>query len=139
VQGCLPFAGTPAALRAWAHDNKLPEIPDPARGAFLHGAPGQAFDASTAGGKLVLVSSDDGICAALTNQAPGPAVSEALEAALQRAGLAFRLVIERDDAANADLHHREYLAARNGRGWRILAATVKDQPSGQAMLTAAPE
>lgn len=139
MQGCLPFAGTPARLRAWAHTANLPEVPEAARAAFLHGAPGQVFDASNPNGKFVLVSSDDGICAAVTNHAAGPAVVAALETDMQKWGIAFRMVIERDDKQIVALHHREYLAAKDGRGWRILAATVKDQPAGQAMLTAAPE
>ena len=64
---------------------------------------------------------------------------DALEAGLHRAGLAFRLVIERDDARISAIHDREYLATKNKRGWRILAATVKDDKGGEAMLTGAPE
>jgi hypothetical protein len=114
-------------------------VPEQARTAFLHGAPGQAFDASAAETKLVLVSSDDGICSAVTNQATQPQVTEALESGLQQLGLKFRLVIERDDNQVSDIHDREYLAAKDKQGWRILAATVKGDQGGQAMLTAAPE
>ena len=138
VQSCLPYAGRPAELRRWAASRKLPPVPDPARAAFLHGAPGQVFDASNASGKLVLVSSDDGICAVVTDEADGRATAAALEHTLTEAGATFRLVIERDDKQNPRLHHREYLAAHKGRGWRILAATERDAP-GRAMLTAAPE
>ena len=53
VQGCLPFAGQPAALRAWATQHKLPALPDVATQRFLHGAPGRAFDGSAPGTKLV--------------------------------------------------------------------------------------
>jgi hypothetical protein len=139
IQGCLPFVGHPQALRDWAQRIGLPPVPDPARDAFLHGAPGQAFDASAAGVKLVLVSSDDGICSAATDQATQAQITEALEAGLHRAGLEFRLVIERDDAKLSAIHDREYLAAKNKQGWRILAATVKGDQGGEAMLTAAPE
>jgi hypothetical protein len=139
MQACLPYAGMPAQLRAWAAENRLKALPDPARAAFLHGAPGAVFDASNATGKLVVVSSDDGICSVVTDLAPGQRVVDALEENMRRAGIAFRMVIERDDRQVAALHDREYLAARNGIGWRILAATVKDAPEGQAMLTAAPE
>ena len=139
MQGCLPFAGKPSALRDWAGRNGLPQIPEQARAAFLHGAPGRAFDASATGTKLVLVSSDDGICSAVTDHATQAEVTTALEAALQQAGLKFRLVIERDDAKIDTIHDREYLAAEDKQGWRILAATVKDPAGGEAMLTAAPE
>jgi hypothetical protein len=139
IQGCMPFAGNPAALRDWAARTGVPAVPEQARVAFLHGAPGQVFDGSTAEGKLVLVSSDDGICSVVTDLAVQQAVVDALEAGLQRAGAAFRLAIERDDKQVPDIHDREYLATKNGRGWRILLAAVKDEKGGEAMLTAAPE
>jgi hypothetical protein len=114
-------------------------LPDQARAAFLHGAPGKAFDGSTATVKLALVSSDDGICSVVTEQAQSHSVTDALEAGFRQAGLAFRLVIERDDAQISAIHDREYLVAKDKQGWRVLAATVKDDKGGQAMLTAAPE
>jgi hypothetical protein len=137
LQSCLPYAGHPGALRQWAARAKLPEVPDPARAAFLDGAPGQVFDASNTAGKFALLSSDDGICAAVTDRAGDLETAQALERALTENGIKFRLVIERDDRLNPKLHHREYLASRPERAWRILAATVHD--TGQAMLTAAPE
>jgi hypothetical protein len=139
IQGCVPFAGNAAALRAWAQQMGLPPVPEQARAAFLHGAPGQAFDGSAANAKLVLVSSDDGICSAVTDKATQHEIVTALEAGFQQAGLRFRLVTERDDAKVAEIHDREYLAAKDKRGWRILAAAVKDDKGGEAMLTAAPE
>jgi hypothetical protein len=139
MQSCLAFAGDATGLRGWAHKVGLTELPDPARAAFLHGAPGVAFDASTPGSKLVLTSSDDGICSTITNAAAGPAVIAALEDDLSHSAVAFRLAIERDDKQIPSLHDREYLAAKDGRAWRILAATVAGPQAGQAMLTAAPE
>ena len=38
-----------------------------------------------------------------------------------------------------EIHDREYLVAKDKRGWRVLAATVKDDKGGEAMLTAGPE
>jgi hypothetical protein len=139
MQACLSYAGAPNALRAWAADRALPDLPEPARRAFLLNATGRVFDASTTTGKFVLVSTDDGLCSAVTNAVPGEAVVAQLEADLRQAGIRFRLVIERDDKAASALHYREYLATRDGRIWRILAATVLGQPSGHAMLTAGPE
>ena len=97
------------------------------------------FDGSAAEAKLALISSDDGICSAVTDQATEQAVTDALEAGFHQAGLTFRLVIERDDATVNAIHHREYLVAKDKLGWRILAATVKGDKGGEAMLTAAPE
>lgn len=139
IQGCLPFVGHPSALRDWAKTTGLQPVPEQARAAFLHGAPGQVFDGSDAEGKFALISSDDGICSAVTDQATEQAVTEALEAGFHQAGLTFRLVIERDDANIAAIHDREYLAAKDKLGWRILAATVKGDQGGEAMLTAGPE
>ncbi|MDR3530936.1 MAG: hypothetical protein P4L90_10335 [Rhodopila sp.] len=135
----MPFAGNPPDLRDWAARTGLPPVPEQARTAFLHGAPGQVFDGSAADAKLVLISSDDGICSVATDQATQQQVSDALEAGFQQAGVTFRLVIERDDAHISAIHDREYLATKSGRSWRILAATVKDDKGGEAMLTAAPE
>ena len=139
IQGCLPFAGNAAALRNWAKRTGIPAVPEQARAAFLHGAPGQAFDASAAEAKLVLVSSDDGLCSVVTDRATGPAINNALETGFRQAGLVFRLVIERDDAKLAAIHDREYLASKGKLAWRVLAATVKDEKGGEAMLTGAPE
>jgi hypothetical protein len=139
LEACLPFAGNAPALRDWAGRIGLPQAPEQARAAFLHGAPGLVFDASTTGVKLALVSSDDGICSAATDHATRPTVIQTLEAALQQAGLKFRLVVERDDAKVGAIHDREYLVAKDKKGWRVLAATVKDEAGGEAMLTAAPE
>ena len=97
------------------------------------------FDGTTAEGKLVLVSSDDGICSVATDLAVQQAAADALEAAFRQAGVAFRLVIERDDRQVPNIHDREYLAAKDGRAWRVLLAAVKDDKGGEAMLTAAPE
>jgi hypothetical protein len=139
IQGCLPFTGNPPALRSWAARTGLPAVPEQARTAFLHGASGQVFNGSTADGKLVLVSSDDGICSVVADTVVQRAAVEGLEAGLRQAGLAFRLAIERDDSRLSDIHNREYLAMKEGRGWRILLATVKDAKGGKAMLTGAPE
>jgi hypothetical protein len=135
----MPFVGNPHALRDWAGRFGLPPVPEQAQAAFLHGTPGQAYDASAAGTKLVLVSSDDGICSAVTDHATEAAVTAALEASFREAGLKFRLVIERDDAKVGAIHDREYLVAKDKQGWRVLAATVKGEAGGEAMLTAAPE
>ena len=139
MQACIPYAGNPKLLRAWASSTGLPELPEAARRLFLRGAKGTVFDASVPPGKYALISSDDGLCSAVTNQANGSAVVAALETDLRAANIAFRLAIERDDKQENQIYDREYLATKNGHGWRILAATVRDPQGGQAMLTAGPE
>jgi hypothetical protein len=138
IQSCLAFAGSAPAQRAWARQNKLVEVPAPASTAFLHGASGTVFDASNASGKFVLVSADGGSCSVMTDALSGSAVLRGLEAELTKAGVQFRMLQERDDVDVRTLSYREYSASRNGRAWRILAGTVKDQKAGQAMLTADP-
>ena len=139
MQGCMPFAGDVTALRAWAIGIRMPALSDTAGRVFLHGAPGRVFDASVPETKLVLVSPDDGLCSVVTDHAMAGTITRSLESGFRQAGVAFRLAIDRDDTAAKALHFREYLATRNGRGWRVLAATVNDPGGGQAMLTAAPE
>lgn len=138
IQGCMPFVGDANALRGWAGSTGLRALPDQVAETFLHGAAGKAFDGSNESGKFVLVSSDDGLCSVVTDKATTADMTKAIEAGFLQAGLAFRLVIERDDKNEKNIHDREYLAARNGNGWRVLVATLKDG-QGQAMLTAGPE
>jgi hypothetical protein len=139
LQSCLPYAGDPPALHAWAHRMGLAQVPDPARRAFLHGNPGQVFDASNPEGKFVVISWDGGACADVAQAANGPALARDLESDLHQAGLAVSLLHDREDPAQKQLRHREYRATKDGRSWRILASWVMDQPQGQAMLTAAVE
>ena len=138
VQGCMASAGNPAKLRGWARDRTLPQLPDARARPFLLRAPGVAFDGSVPGTKLVLVSSDDGICAVVTNAMKKDPARAALEEAMRYAGAKFRLAIDRDDTAEKALHFFEYLATRGNRSWRIQLAAVNNDEGGQAMLTAAP-
>lgn len=138
LTGCVPFAGNAPRLRDWAIGQRLPVVPEPARSAFLLGAPGLVFDATTAAGKFVLVSADDGLCSAVAAMARGPATVRALEAGMRTGGLRFTLVAERDDKAAAELHYREYIAAADQRVWRVLAATTRAEAGGRVMLTAGP-
>ena len=85
------------------------------------------------------MSSDDGICSAVTNQVAQSAAINALEDDLRSSGVRFRMVIERDDKSIPEIHDREYLATKDGRSWRILLATVNGEKGGQAMVTGAPE
>jgi hypothetical protein len=113
-------------------------LPEPARSIFLNNAPGTAYDATSPSGKFVVVSSDDGLCSCIAQRAPGAHVAPELEAALQAAGIGYRAVADRADKAAPALHHREYVAAKDNRAWRILAAATDDPAGGHAMLTAGP-
>jgi hypothetical protein len=133
---CLPFAGRPTALRAWAGERRLPVLSAHASRLFLLDAPGLVFDASTPGTKLVLVSGDDGLCSAIAQAARGDIMVRLLEERLRAAEVTFRLVIERADKTEAAIVFREYLARGADRAWRILLAITREGGPGRVMLTA---
>ena len=139
MQGCVRFAGDSAGLRAWAHQNSLADVPEPARAAFLHGAAGMVFDASNPTGKFVLISEDAGGCSAIAETASGAALLSALEDDLRGAGIGFTQGPDVIDPQEKRLQHREYKATLGTRTWRIVAGTVRDRQGGRAMLTANPD
>jgi hypothetical protein len=139
MQSCVQFVGNRTGLRDWAHRTGLADLPEPARAAFLHGAPGMVFDASNASGKFVLISDDAGGCSAIAALANGPALFGALEDDLRQTGIGFKLRREDDDPEEKRLQHREYAAWQGSQKWRIVAGTVRDRQGGQAMLTANPD
>ena len=139
MQSCVPFAGDHTALRDWAHQLRLAEVPEPARATFLHGASGVVFDASTPGSKFVVISDDAGGCSVLAAAANGPDVLQALEDDLRQAGISVSAGADTTDPQAAELQHRDYTASLGTRKWRIVASTVRDQQGGRAMLTANPD
>ena len=139
MQSCMAFVGNRTSLRDWAHRMGLADLRDPARAGFLNGAPGRVFDASTPGGKFVLVSDDSGGCSAVAEMANGIALLGTLEADMRQAGIGFKLRRQAADAEEKQLQHREYAVWQGAQTWRIVAGTVRDQQGGQAMLTANPD
>jgi hypothetical protein len=139
MQSCMAFVGNRTGLRDWARRTGLADLPEPARVAFLHGAPGMVFDASTPGGKFVLISDDSGGCSAVAETANGAALFGILEADMRQAGIGFKVRREAADAEEKQLQHREYGVWQGTQTWRIVAGTVRDQQGGQAMLTANPD
>jgi hypothetical protein len=139
TQSCVQFVGNSTGLRDWAHRTGLPDVPEPARAEFLHGAPGMVFDASNTTGKFVLISGDDGGCSAIAEMANGVALFGALEADMRQTGIGFRLSRDVADPEEKQLQRREYTAWQATRRWRIITGTVRDQQGGQAMLTANPD
>lgn len=134
MQSCIQFGADKAALRGWAKQNNLQEVPAEGRDAFLHGLPGIVFDASNAVGKFVLISDDGGGCTVVAERADGPAVQRDFEDDMRRAGIA---VTAGRETPNPPLLMRDYTASIGGRAWRIVVGTVRDQQGGQAMLSAA--
>jgi hypothetical protein len=139
MQSCVQFVGNRTGLRDWARRTGLADLPEPARAAFLHGAPGMAFDASNPGGKFVLVSDDGGGCSTVAEMANGSVLFGILEADMRQAGIGFKLRREGEDPEEKQLQHREYAAWQGSQKWRIVAGTVRDGQGGQAMLTANPD
>ncbi len=140
MQSCVPFAGDHTALRDWAHQLGLAEVPEPARAAFLHGAPGMVFDASNPAGKFVVISDDAGGCSVLAATANGPDVLKALEDDLHQAGISLhtRRGHRRSKSKRICGISTTPPPSAHGNG-EIVAGTVRDQQGGRAMLTANPD
>lgn len=136
MQSCMRFAGDKNGLRDWAKKTGLKELPAEAQDQFLYGLPGVVFDASNMDGKFVLVSEDGGSCSAIAETASGSSVITDLEQDMNDAKIAFKMTLEKNDAEEKALKHREYMATQGDRGWLLLVSTVKDPAGGQVMLTA---
>jgi hypothetical protein len=136
MQSCVRFAGDKDGLRDWAKKNGLKELPPEVQDQFLYGLPGMVFDASNTDGKFVLVSEDGGSCSAIAEAASGSSVVADLEQDLNDAKISFKVTLEKNDAEEKELKHREYMATQGDRGWLLLVSTVKDPVGGQVMLTA---
>lgn len=136
MQSCIQFAGDKDGLRDWAKKTGLKELPPEAQDQFLYGLPGVVFDASNKDGKFVLVSEDGGSCSAIAEAASGASVITDLEQDMNDAKITFKVTLEKNDAEENALKHREYMATQGDRGWLLLVSTVKDPAGGQVMLTA---
>ena len=136
MQSCIPFAGDSGGLRGWAKKTGLNALPAEVQQRFLYGLPGIVFDASSKGGKFVLVSEDGGSCSTLAEMASGPVVISTLERNLSDAKISFKVTGEKPDSEERVLQHREYQVSQGSRELLLLISTVKDPVGGQAMLTA---
>ncbi len=123
MQGCLPFAGDAQGLRKWAGGIGLPALPPEGKAAFLGKQPGMVFDASNQQGKFVLLSGDNGACAATAEEGAPPTMAAEVEAALTGAGIRFTLKSDGDDPRNKMIHHRAYLAHKGDRSWQVVLST----------------
>ena len=136
MQSCIQFAGDSGGLRGWARKTGLNVLPAAVQQRFLYGLPGVVFDASSKGGKFVLVSEDGGSCSTLAEMASGPVVISTLERNLSDARISFKVTGEKADSEERVLQHREYHISQGSRELLLLISTVKDPVGGQAMLTA---
>ncbi len=94
-QACLPYAGYVHNLRQWAAGKNLHELPPAIAAQFLLGAPGNAFDASTPDGKLVLVSRDDGACMVATPVASHFRANQLLQGIFRNEGAAVTPITDK--------------------------------------------
>jgi hypothetical protein len=136
MQSCIQFAGDKEGLRGWANKTGLTPLPADAQKRFLYGLPGVVFDASNTAGKFVLISEDGGSCSVVAATASGPRAVTNLEQDMAAASITFRVTGEKSDSEEKALEHREYVASRGEREWRLLVSTVKNAAGGQVMLTA---
>jgi hypothetical protein len=136
MQSCIQFSGDKEGLRGWANKTGLTQLPAEAQQRFLYGLSGAVFDASNATGKFVLISEDGGSCSVVAQSASGSAAVTDLEQDMTAASIAFRVTSDQPDSQEKALEHREYMASRGERQWRLLVSTVTNVASGQVMLTA---
>lgn len=138
MQSCVQFAAQPEALRQWIKSKHLKPVPKPYANDFLYGLPGVVYNATTAAGKLVLVSQDGGSCSVVAESAQGAALLDQLETDLKAAGIAYNVTADGPDPLEKDLHNRAYDASSGGKHWLMLVSTVNDSAGGEAMLTTNP-
>ncbi len=134
AQSCLPFAGDRAGLRQWIAGHNLPALPAGGQAAFLHGQPGIAYDATSAGGKFVLIAGEDGSCSVVAQRADAEALTASVLRDARAIGLAVQAAGERTDADQPALHWRDYTATAGARSWSLTVGTG----DRMAMLTARP-
>jgi hypothetical protein len=136
MQSCVQFASDKEGLRGWANKTGLTPLPAEAQKRFLYDLPGVVFDASNKAGKFVLISEDGGSCSVVAQRASGSGAITNLEQDMTAASIAFKATRDEPDSQEKALEHREYVASRGEREWRLLVSTVKNVAGGQVMLTA---
>jgi hypothetical protein len=136
MQSCIQFAGDKEGVRGWANKTGLTPLPAEGQKRFLYGLPGVVFDASNTAGKFVLISEDGGSCSVVAQRASGSGAVTDLEQDMTAASITFRATSDQSDSQEKALEHREYIASRGEREWRLLVSTVKNAAGGQVMLTA---
>jgi hypothetical protein len=135
---CLHFAGDTAGLRKFLTQEGAPAMPDPARGAFLAGRAGQAFDVSVPGVNLALVSLDDGGCEAVVEHADPAEIVPTLTQSAADAHVAMQsLGATQPDKNGRGVNHAAFLLTSSGKQMHVLVSTAPQPP--QAVLTFVPK
>jgi hypothetical protein len=134
---CLHFAGDPAGVRGFLQQQKVPEMPQQAKTAFLAGRAGQVFDASEPGVNLAVVSLDDGGCEAVVEKANPAEVLSTLQKTAADNKTPLAPLGDQADTGAGGVHHAAFGLTENGRQMHILVSTAANPP--QAVLTLAPK
>ena len=138
LKSCVEFAGNLDGLRDWVKKAGFPEMPGNEADNFLYGLPGAVYNATAKGGKLVLMTQDNGSCSTFTPLADGPTVTNELERILRESRVKLDITGDKADPKENKLHHREYTASGAKHEWQMLVSTVNDPAGGEAVLTANP-
>jgi hypothetical protein len=95
-QSCVRFAGAPIKLRAWISAHRLPEAFGQQAVAMLGPRAGRAFGASTADGKMALLSLDSGACEVVVEFGDKPGIDRQLAEEFSRLGAVISNRFQRD-------------------------------------------
>lgn len=117
---CLPYAGHPDGLRAFAERRRLPRVPA-GDAAFITDRPAAVFDASTAGRHMALVSEDGGAFRVVMQSGDFASVRAALLARAKDLGVGATVLSERT-AHGAD--RTVYRLSGHGRRWTVSVSGV---------------
>ncbi len=133
---CLHFSGDTAGLRKFLTQEGAPAMPDPARGAFLAGRAGQAFDVSVPNVNLALVSLDDGGCEAVVEHANPAEIVPVLQQSAAEAHVTVQSLGDQQSGKNG-VSHAAFLLTSAGKQMHVLVSTAPQPP--QAVLTFVPK
>lgn len=129
---CMRFVGNPGPLRAWIASHNLLPVQGPAANYFAVVKPAQSFWASTADGKLVLSSSDNGACSVVAEHGRQLSFETELVGALQRDNVIVtpvRAQAKPDGTAMQQIYQASY-----GQKLWTLSVTTKVYPEAPNQL-----
>jgi len=127
---CMRFAGNATNLRSWISSHNLVRVEGSAASYFSPIKPAESFWASTADGKLVISSADNGACAVLAEHGREIAFQTELVGALQRDNVTVTPVQAQSRGGNT----QQILRASFGSRLWTLSITTKAYPEAPGQL-----
>jgi len=127
---CMRFAGDATDLRSWISSHNLVRIEGPAAAYFSPVKPAESFWATTADGKLVISSADNGACAVLAEHGREIAFQTELVGALQNDNVTVTPVLAQSHGGNT----QQILRASYGSRLWTLSITAKVYPEAPEQL-----